>query len=480
MKAIIVMVALLTIKIATQAQNWASIGTFNRPPSIVWYDSTDQKLLVAGGFTWFDSTEIHGFGYVQGDSVIGMGCGFEVPCGLTLPYNSTTSRVTGFARYLGVLYVTGYFERAGGQIVNGIAKWQGNDWVPVGSGLSHQGNAGNGIGNGLEVINDELYIYGNFDSINGIEAHGIAKFDGKFWMPVFDLPRFQPNSSSPNSIIDAEWYQGELYVGGNFSKTGAIPPINDLVKWNGSDWIAVGNGITGSFNSVQKLLQYDNKLVIAGGFTYGRNPGSIPGNNITTWDGIQWDTLRGGVLYSNLTGVVSDIKIHHNKLFVGGGFNQAGDLAVNNLAIWDGQIWCATVEPNEFNLSSFEIMNGELYVALGSGSVGDQDSITRFAKWVGSTFGDSCQLVGVHDANTSFSTISLYPNPTNSAFTLTLPPNTTTCTLKIHDITGRAVAPARAYRAGDPPVDVAHLSAGLYFVEVRVKDWVEVVKLVKE
>ncbi len=84
------------------------------------------------------------------------------------------------------------------------------------------------------------------------------------------------------------------------------------------------------------------------------------------------------------------------------------------------------------------------------------------------------------DPMTQNPTISLYPNPTKSNFTLTLPPNTSTCTLKIHDITGREVAPARTYRAGDPPVDVTHLSAGLYFVEVRVKDRVEVIKLVKQ
>ncbi len=74
----------------------------------------------------------------------------------------------------------------------------------------------------------------------------------------------------------------------------------------------------------------------------------------------------------------------------------------------------------------------------------------------------------------------LYPNPTKSDFSLHLPENIKSCTLKIHDITGREVAASRTYRAGDPPVDVTHLSAGLYFVEVRVKDRVEVIKLVKQ
>ncbi len=104
------------------------------------------------------------------------------------------------------------------------------------------------------------------------------------------------------------------------------------------------------------------------------------------------------------------------------------------------------------------------------------------AKWIGGDSTDICvsQPVRVQDPEwTQKPTISLNPNPTKSSFTLTLPANTSTCTLKIHDITGREVASSRTYRAGDPPVDVAHLSAGLYFVEVRIKDRVEVVKLVK-
>ena len=126
-------------------------------------------------------------------------------------------------------------------------------------------------------------------------------------------------------------------------------------------------------------------------------------------------------------------------------------------------------------------LNGHLYVTTSY--YNHADPFRFIAKWIGGDSTDICisQPVRIHDpALTQNPTISLYPNPTNSSFTLTLPPNTSTCTLKIHDITSHEVAPARTYRAGDPPVDVAHLSAGLYFVEVQVKDWVEVTKLVKQ
>jgi len=78
------------------------------------------------------------------------------------------------------------------------------------------------------------------------------------------------------------------------------------------------------------------------------------------------------------------------------------------------------------------------------------------------------------------SVISMFPNPTHSTFTLTLPPTAGSCTLRIHDITGRQVGLRCTYHVGDAPVDVEALPAGLYFVEVNIHGKTEVIKLVKQ
>ncbi|HEX2899725.1 MAG TPA: T9SS type A sorting domain-containing protein [Bacteroidia bacterium] len=150
------------------------------------------------------------------------------------------------------------------------------------------------------------------------------------------------------------------------------------------------------------------------------------------------------------------------------------------IAHFDGQEFCSFGGQDIFP-RDVAGLNGQLYVTTGYYI--HADTFGGIAKWIGGDSTDICisQPVRIQDPTlTAEPTISLYPNPTNTAFSLNLPPNSGSCILRFHDITGREVAAPLTYLAGDPPVDVAHLSTGLYFVEVRVKDRVEVVKLVKE
>ncbi len=468
---------LVGVVLMSHAQNWASIGKFNRGPTCVWYDSLAEKLYVAGSYCYFDSTEVHGFGYLQGDTLIPLGCGFEA-CGLTLPYlNGGTPEVKDFERYLGTLYVTGFFRKAGGSIVNGIAKWVGNDWVAVGTGLSYTGDPGSGIGMGMEVMGNELYLYGVFDSIDGVEANGLAKFDGKHWSAVHNFPHFNTSPSNPNRIVDAEWYHGELYVGGAFQKAGSNPSIWGITKWNGTDWVAVDVGLTGLNPAVSSLLIYDDKLIIGGHFNPYVNAGSFPGDNVTSWDGNAWDTLRGGVSLHTTSGSVDGAFVYRDELYVFGNFDKAGDVPTKNIAKWNGESWCGMGLDNDFFLRSMAIVNDTIFVAFPSGTVGSQDSIAQFAKWIGPAPFSDCQAVAVEEPTAVALQVSLFPNPAQSHFTLTLPQGSAVADLQIHDVAGRLVVPTQRYRAGEQ-VDVAALPAGLYFVEVQLRGRVEVLKMI--
>jgi hypothetical protein len=476
MKKFLLISILLAFGFPAMSQNWASIGRFNQTPDIIWYDSVDNRLYVAGNYTWFESVPIRGFGYVQGNSMIPLGCGFEVVCGMYLPPNSYVPKVTGLARYHGELYVTGWFEKAGGVIVNGIAKWGGNDWIVIGSGLAYTGGSP-GVGNGLEVINDELYLYGSFDSVNGIAAHGIAMFNGQNWASVFDLPRFTP--SNPNAVFDAEWFRGELYVGGNFNQFGSNPHIQGITKWDGTDWVAVGNGFSGFAPGVMRLLTYKNKLIVAGHFNKYSNPGSIPGNGITAWDGYNWDTLRGGLQYRTPGGgSVSDIAVYNDELHVVGGFDSVGGVPARNIAKWDGERWCGVWDQNDFYLGSIGFYNDSMFVGIDYGGVGGQDSITKFAKWIGGDFGDSCQMVGIEPSIPQDLGISIFPNPVQTHFSLALPQGIPSCVVRIVDLSGREVLPAFHYASGE--VDVAWLAKGVYLVAIEAQGRRQVVRLLRE
>jgi len=454
--------ASLTIALPAYAQNWSSIGDFYSAqcaPSKIWYDSIADRCYIAGGYSWFDSSEIHAFGYVSGDTIIGLGCGFEIACGTNVSdVHDYLAYVLGFANFQGSLYATGDFTMAGGNPAVGIARWSGNDWVSIGSGLNYYGVPG--IGCGLKVMNDELYVFGIFDSINGINANSLAKFDGQNWSPVFNMPEFSPGNL--NFIYDVQWYKNELYVGGNFFQPGTNPPVTDLAKWNGNAWVAVGNGITGGFNSITKLVSFQNKLIIAGGFTRVKNPGSIPGNNITIWDGITWDTLGGGLFY-NSGGLVYDVIIHDGDIYVIGGFNTAGGIPVSNIAKWDGMRWCGTKDTFDIELRTIGFHDDTLFVASNFWTINGDSSLQFLAKWVG-PFGDTCQIVSTDPRIVSID-ISIFPNPVTDRLYIRSEAGII-YEANIYDIHGRKTGTGTG-NAKEMKINFENILPGIYVVEVK-------------
>ncbi|MBK9453038.1 MAG: hypothetical protein IPN95_27190 [Bacteroidetes bacterium] len=76
-----------------------------------------------------------------------------------------------------------------------------------------------------------------------------------------------------NRIYDAEWFEGELYIGGDFHKPGSNPPIHGLAaKWNGFDWLVSMSAYSALFPVVSALATYQGKLVIAGHFNKHDTP----------------------------------------------------------------------------------------------------------------------------------------------------------------------------------------------------------------
>lgn len=75
--------------------------------------------------------------------------------------------VTCFAVYDGELYAGGNFSNSGSTAVNGIAKWDGGSWNPVGSGLD-------GTAYAMQVYDGELIVGGSFSDAGGVAVENIA------------------------------------------------------------------------------------------------------------------------------------------------------------------------------------------------------------------------------------------------------------------------------------------------------------------
>ena len=76
-----------------------------------------------------------------------------------------------------------------------------------------------------------------------------------------------------------------LYAGGWFTTDQASVSANHILKWNGTSWLPLGDGITGLFSRVQSMAVYNGELIVGGTFT---SAGGIHANNIAKWNGTTW------------------------------------------------------------------------------------------------------------------------------------------------------------------------------------------------
>lgn len=223
----------------------------------------------------------------------------------------------------GELYATGAFTHVDGQLCNGVAKRIGNTWANVGD-LPDMGAAVQ------EIIqyDGELYIVGALHYYD-LGAHGVARYNGQQWLPVGNGIR-----GGFAVGLCLEVYQGELYMGGLID-IGAGNPGHAIMRWNGTEWRSVGTGVQGPTGTYDYLytvndLSVDNGLLYAsGGFSYA---GNVPAKYIATWDGERWCGLGGtfgslGPIYSH--GFFGD------TLFVGC-YGEADGQPVNSLARYIG------------------------------------------------------------------------------------------------------------------------------------------------
>jgi hypothetical protein len=123
----------------------------------------------------------------------------------------------------GNLYAGGNFTTAGGVTANYIAKWNGTSWEPLGSGI------GQGYATSVNALvldsSGNLYAGGAFATAGGVEAHGIAKWNGTSWAPLGS----GVGGVSYVSVL-AFAGNGDLYVGGFFDKAGGKSASN-IARW---------------------------------------------------------------------------------------------------------------------------------------------------------------------------------------------------------------------------------------------------------
>src|SRR4051812_21782875 len=107
----------------------------------------------------------------------------------------------------------------------GDENWDSNFAPPAGL---------NGEANCAVHLGGNLYVGGAFSKAGGLDAPGIARWDGRNWFPVGQGVR--------GGVWALAVKGGELYVGGSFVTIGSVSATN-IAKWTGHEWQNLGSGI---------------------------------------------------------------------------------------------------------------------------------------------------------------------------------------------------------------------------------------------
>src|SRR5206468_2513899 len=141
------------------------------------------------------------------------------------------------------VYAGGYFKTAGGSAANYIAKWNGNSWSALGSGMNYAVLT-------LVVSGSDLYAGGSFTTAGGSTVNNIAKWNGSSWSARGS--GMAGLSGVIRSVAALVVSGSDVYAGGSFTKAGGSA-ANNIAKWNGSSWSALGSGLGDVFSHVSAL-----------------------------------------------------------------------------------------------------------------------------------------------------------------------------------------------------------------------------------
>jgi hypothetical protein len=283
------------------------------------------------------------------------------------------------------LHVGGGFTIVDGMPASRIAKWDGSTWTLLGSGVSGFIAAVQA----LTVFDDgsgpALFAGGLFSSAGGVAAKSIAKWDGSGWSALGSGVGGSATAQVSALTVFDDGGGPALYAGGDFTTAGGAT-ANNIAKWKGESWSALGSGFNGSIHA---LAVFDDgggpALYAAGSFLIA---GGISASSIARWDGSTWSPLGSGIV-----GTVETLRVFDDgggpALYAGGSFTTAGGLTVDRIARWDGSSWSPLAGGGVgsfavYDLAVFDDGSGDALYAGGSFTTAGGEAVNRIAKWDGS------------------------------------------------------------------------------------------------
>ena len=225
----------------------------------------------------------------------------------------------------------------------------------------------------IKVVGNDFYIGGYFETVFGDSRKGyIVKWDGTNWEALGDGLNLWCSTILPVG--------NDIYVGGTFSKASDVPSTSYIARWDGTNWNSVGDGL--NLHVAALAADSMNNIYAGGAF---RNAGGNPdADKIAKWNGANWEAMDKG-----FNDWVYTIAIHNGEIYAGGAFTSANfNTDVKYIAKWNSvdSLW----EPfgNGLNNWVHHIgFNGDdMYIGGLFKDAGGDPNADCIAKWNGTSW----------------------------------------------------------------------------------------------
>jgi len=464
---------LLHVCAGLNAQPWANVistmpGSVNRIFYTTVQDTTNKILYLGGNFNSINQYQTNGIIKFDGNLFTPLGTGLDDQ----FP-GSTATDVKHLTMYNGKLYVFGNFAKAGPVYSRWMARWNGTAW-------DNWNFKAKGPVRCATVLNSELYVAGLFDSIGGIAANCVAKYNGNTWTAL-DLP------VKNNQVAGLAAYKGKIYMAG---QTTASSPPATVMFYDGTNWQQLATAAGATNKAIYGLKVIDSMLYVYGRFT------DINGTycrGLAAYNGTRWYGFGQGVSTGAWESIYNVEKIN-GELYVSGEFDKIEGIGTSspsvlyytNLAKYSNQSWCAISPPFERPVYGVTEFKGNLY-SYGSFRGIGIDTCIGFMRWNGGLNPFVCSqpvtvyISGVHsNGQVSELSVKLFPNPSHTFFVVENAQQNAgePISIEIFNGIGQVVS---AVTSTEPTVRVnsASLTPGVYIVKIATPSGSRMLRLIK-
>jgi hypothetical protein len=312
------------------------------------------------------------------------------------------STVREFARdpVTGDVYAAGAFTSMDGVAnTRGIARWDGENWNAVGTGLGNGSVRAIAIGPGQNPTVRTLYIGGDFTSVGGTTAFRIASYDidGNSWSEMG-----QDDGLDDTVRAIAVNRDGDLYIGGNFvdSELSTIT-LNHLAFYDVSadSFVTVGFGpglnmSTGGTVVYGIEMDLDGRTPMISGL-FDREVGGTAGD----LDGVAIYDYAANVFDEPGTDGVENSDSRRaalapdGRFYIAGNFTNIGVVDANNIAVYTREDWLPLGQEGDGVVGVNKIIRniqvderGRAYFGGSFDALTGADFAERVGSWNGTSF----------------------------------------------------------------------------------------------